>query len=145
MIKPIIGMVLIFALGVLGVSFLGEGIFTFNAKAKAEKTIEEARSVERAMTIYAMENDGRVDLGDIAIGEDLLKYIKEDKLIKKHIGDGPSEQWRLNPGTNILEKIVKTESECAYINNIKQGTPIETPVPTCGTPTGDEAFCCYNL
>jgi hypothetical protein len=145
MMKSIIAMMLILAMGALGASFLGEGIFNFNGKAKAEKTIEEARTVERAMKIYALENDGRVDLGDTAIGEELLKYIKEDKLVKKNVGSGPSEQWRLNPGTNILEKVVKTETECSYINNIKQGTPIDTPVPTCGTPEGDEAYCCYNL
>jgi hypothetical protein len=145
MIKSIIAIMLILAMGILGATFLGDGVLTFNSKAKAETTIEEARNVERAMKIYAMENNGRVDLGDIDLGEDVLKYIKDDELIKKHVGSGDAGQWRLNPGTNILEKIIKSESECSYINNIKSGTPLEDPVPTCGTPDGDEAYCCFNL
>jgi len=138
-IKSIVGLVLVLAMGVLGITFLGDGIFEFNDKAKAEAVIDEARDVERAMRVYALEHDGRVDLGDVTAGENLLKYLKEEGLLKQHVGDVPAEEWRLNDSTQILEKLVKSEEECKYINNIISGTPLTDAVPTCGT-----AYCCFN-
>ena len=55
-IKSIIGLILAIAVGALGVSSLGEGIFGFLDKSKAGKMVEDARELSRIHAIYKTDN-----------------------------------------------------------------------------------------
>lgn len=63
-LKSIIGLILAIAVGALGVSSLGEGIFGFLDKSKAGKMVEDARELARIHAIYKTDNrDGLTAFG----------------------------------------------------------------------------------
>jgi hypothetical protein len=55
-LKSIIGLILAIAVGALGVSSLGDGIFGFLDKSKAGKMVEDARELARIHAIYKADN-----------------------------------------------------------------------------------------
>jgi hypothetical protein len=166
-IKIVLALLLTVAVGLLGLSEIGFGVFKFLPQSEAQAVIEEGNSVEEAIDLYALENDGQVLTGDPNLCEDdptyqttveqgdcapedgqkTLHYIRESKLLKNYVGkafDDINDPWRLNETTKTLERVVSGVESCREINNIRLGTPLTEPVPTCGTPEGDNSFCCVS-
>jgi len=54
-VKSIIGLILAIAVGALGISALGDGIFDFLGKSKGGKMVEDARELARVHAIYKID------------------------------------------------------------------------------------------
>jgi len=161
-LKIVISLLLTILVGGFGLSQLGGGIFKFLPQSDAQEIIEEATSVEEAMDLYALKNGGVVDIGDptvcpdgigsvaggdCATGQQTLHYVREAKLLKNYVGkglDSEADQWRMDPETGTIERVVSSEASCKEINNIRSGTPTSEDVPACDTPEGDAVFCCVS-
>lgn len=160
-----VALVLTVSVGVLGLSEVGLGVLKFIPQSEAQAVIEEGNSVEEGLDLYSLENGGTVDIGDPNIcaddptfqtsvingdcteGQKTLHYVREAKLLKGYVGKGLDDErdpWRINKTTNTLERVVSSEQSCREINNIRLGTPIAEPTPSCDTPAGDAVFCCVS-
>tara|TARA_R110001583_G_scaffold4718_1_gene26848 strand:+ start:8222 stop:8731 length:510 start_codon:yes stop_codon:yes gene_type:complete len=165
-IKVIMALVLTVAVGMIGLSELGVGVFKFMPQSEAQAIIEEGQSVEEGMDLYSLKNDGVVLIGDPSVcpdgigavrdengvgdcdeGQKTLHYVREAKLLKEYVGKGlddESDPWRIDVDSSTLERVVSNEQSCREINNIKQGTSVTEPVPSCDSPEGEASFCCVS-
>jgi hypothetical protein len=69
-IKSIIGLILAIAVGALGVSSLGDGIFGFLDKSKGGKLVEDARELSRIHAIYKTDDQDNRNAFDVAVSFD---------------------------------------------------------------------------
>jgi hypothetical protein len=145
MIKLIFTLVLFVAIGlVMASGGIGDGMFEFNTKARAEKIVVEARAIDEGIKAYAAQNDGVVDFGDPNEGEDPLMYIKEKNYIHDRAGmaTGLVKEWFLSEDREKMQGVVRSENMCKYINESHHGRPTTEPTPECGTEEGDSVTCC---
>lgn len=162
LLKIVIGLLLTIIVGALSFSQIGDGVFKFIPQSDAQRIIEESTSVEEALDMYALKNDGRVDIGDPTLcengvdtvesgkcetGQKTLHFIRQDELLKLHVGtefDRASDPWRMNEESGTIERVVASEESCKEINHIRLGTSTDEDVPECGTAEGDEVYCCVS-
>lgn len=148
-IKALLSLVLIIAVSTLAfMNGYGEGFFEFNSKSKAESALEEGRQIQDAMTAYAARfGDGRVDLGNPALGEDPLMYLKARQLLVSRVGDmlnSQIEAWEIDEDSGALQGAVKNEKICRYMNLLSHNYPIESPIPQCGEEENAHLPCCVK-
>lgn len=149
MIRWLITLLMVIAVGVLGAFGLGDGYLDFRSQAKAEQALDEARNIKTAMDAYAMKyGDGEVAFGDVAAGEDLLKYLKHFKLVQDRVGTADStsgiDRWVLEPNSNQVMGVIASQKTCRYMNSIKDKISIDAPVPECGSVEAESVSCCQD-
>lgn len=126
---------------------VGEGMFEFNAKANAEKVLNEARAIDEAAKAYAANSEkGEVDFGDVTQGEDLFMYLKDKKYIPERVGGESNfvEEWLLSEEGDEIMGVVKTEKICKYINENQHKRSMDLPTPECGTEEAEGLSCCFE-
>ena len=152
-IKSIIGLILAIAVGALGVSSLGEGIFGFLDKSKAGKMVEDARELSRIHAIYKTDNrDGLTAFAALnalatpvpLVGADVTYYgLVEDELNTKDLvkrGFSASqgeftyvEMTTGDEGIYLVNASAQISKEvCDKINDIV-GLPDDAAVPYAAT------------
>lgn len=147
--KPIVTLVLLIALGGLGYAAVSSGILDFRVQAQAGQVLNEAKDIEDAMDAYAFKyGDGKVDFGDVANGEDLLKYLKHYNLIKKNVGTDETksqvEKWVYDEDNKQMLGVIASQRTCLYMNSIKSKQQIANQVPECGTVEAEGLPCCQD-
>jgi hypothetical protein len=146
-VKVITALVVFIAIGALGFTLLGEGVFTTVPQAQAQAIINEATDVEDAMEIYAMNNDGVVDIGDPTLGQTTLHFVKEVKLLKAWAGDEfdvSTDPWEFNENDKAVERVVANEEVCQMINHMRGNEAPDAEVYACDTPEGENQYCCAS-
>lgn len=147
LIKVIVSLVVLVAIGAIGFTLLGEGVFQTIPEARAQSIIQEATEVEEAMEIYALQNDGVVDIGDPTLNQTTLHFVKQAELLKDWAGsdfDVALDPWLINEGDQTVERVVENEEICQIINHIRAGEPKDAEVFACNTPEGEAQFCCFT-
>lgn len=147
--KPIISLFIFILISVLvGVTLYSDNLTQFNTKAKAQNALDEGRQITDAMNVYAAKfGDGKIDIGNVAEGEDPLVYIKSKKLLLDRVGNSLSSQiesWEINEENNTIQGVLKSEDICKHMNLEAKGRPLSEPIPLCGDDETRDFPCCVR-
>jgi len=116
-IKSIIGLILAIAVGALGVSSLGEGIFGFLDKSKAGKMVEDARELARIHAIYKTDNrDGLTAFGA------LNALATPVPLVAADTGYYNAVEAELNTKDLVKRGFAASQGEFTYIQSAAAGS-----------------------